>query len=164
MCRDIFICEEVSWLRLSDCDWDAMLELDSMRCRIGGSNNAKMKYHYSVRSNLSVVSLHDLQWNKGRKQEVPQQSPHSSKATFTLDIDHWISVTFRRVSIYAFIFIILIHSCVLCRGLMCVVVLPPCWQHNRQLAYLIYYIILYFFIFIGDMFVCVIFSCIGMQG
>ena len=65
MCRDIFICEEVSWLWLSDCDWDAMLELDSMRCRIGGSSNAKMKYHYSVRSSLSVGSLHDLQRNKG---------------------------------------------------------------------------------------------------
>ena len=65
LCAVISLPVEVPWLRLSDCDWGAMLELDSMRCSIGGSSNAKMKYHYSVRSSLSVGSLHDLQRNKG---------------------------------------------------------------------------------------------------
>ena len=67
-------------LWLSDCDWGAMLELDFMRCSIGGSSNAKTKYHYSVRSNLSVGSLHDLQWNKGRSSRFRSQSPHSSNS------------------------------------------------------------------------------------
>ena len=67
----------------------AMLELDSMRCRIGGSSNAKMKYHYSIRSNLSIGSLHDLQLNKGQKQEVLQP------VTAFLEQLHllWISIT-----------------------------------------------------------------------
>ena len=56
-----------------------------MRYRIGGSSNAKLEYHYSVKSDLSV-GLPWSVWNKGQKQEVPQ--------SFTIFLDSYIYLGF----------------------------------------------------------------------
>ena len=84
-----------------------------------------MKYHYSIRSNLSIGPLHDLLWNKGLKQEVLQpvtaflEQLHLLWISITGSVSHSSMSSFIHLFIYLFIYYLNSFMCVVSRLDMC---------------------------------------------